>query len=105
MKNSNILTVYTTVSDEKEAESLIQKLLNDKLIACGVSWPVNSQYNWQGKVVNDGEYIAFLKSSLRMESELMEKIEQYHPYDTPVIMINETRVNPKYGEWVEGEVK
>lgn len=101
----NILTVYTTLSNEKEADDLIQILLDERLIACGVSWAVKSQYNWKGEVMNDGEYVAFLKSSLRVETELIEKIEEHHPYDTPSILMNETRVNPKYHEWVEGEVK
>jgi len=105
MTNSTILTIYTTISNEEEAGKLIRTLLEKRRIACGVSWEANSQYNWKGEAVNDGEFVVFLKSSIRFENSLMEEIEKIHPYDTPAILMNETRVNRGYFEWVEGEVK
>ena len=103
--NPLILTIYTTVSNETDAKNLIRILLENRLIACGVSWETGSQYNWQGKTVDDQEYVVFMKSSVRLENFLIQEIEKIHPYDTPAILINETKVNRGYFEWVEGEVK
>lgn len=105
MKDSTILTIYTTISNEEEAKKLIRILLENRLIACGVSWEVNSQYNWKGETVNDGEFVVFMKSSIRFENSLIGEIEKIHPYDTPAILMNETKVNRGYFEWVEEEVK
>lgn len=103
--NPLILTIYTTITDEAEAKKLIRILLENRFIACGVSWKANSQYNWQGKAVDDQEYVVFMKSSVRLENSLIQEIEKIHPYDTPAILISETKVNQAYYEWVEEEVK
>lgn len=105
MENHKILVLYTTIGNEEAAEELIRHLLAEKLIACGVSWPVRSQYHWKEKTVTEGEYAVIMKSSLRHRERLETIAEKRHPYETPALLFSETEVNVGYFEWVEEETQ
>ena len=95
-----IITCYTTISDRDSSHRLIEQLLKSKLIACGVSWPANSQYNWKKEPVSTEEYIVFMKSSLQLKERLVSRIQDFHPYDVPCILIQEMECNLSYYDWV-----
>jgi periplasmic divalent cation tolerance protein len=95
-----IITCYTTISDKDGSSRLIEQLLKSKLIACGVSWPANSQYNWKEGAVSADEHIVFMKSSLQLKERLVSRIQDFHPYDVPCILIREVECNLSYYEWV-----
>lgn len=100
-----IITCYTTVSEENSPEKLISHLLKLKLIACGVSWPANSQYNWEQKIASEGEHLILMKSSLELKDRLVSRIQDSHPYDVPCILIREVECNLAYHDWVEEQVR
>lgn len=100
MSLPEIITCYTTITDQESADKLIDKLLKSKLIACGVSWPVNSQYNWKQEAVSESEFVVFMKSSLDMKERLLSRIQDFHPYDVPCILIREVECNLAYQDWV-----
>lgn len=95
-----IITCYTTITDQQSAERLINQLLETRLIACGVSWSVHSQYKWQNELRNEGEYVVFMKSSVDVKERLVSRIQDFHPYDVPCVLIQEVESNPAYCDWV-----
>lgn len=101
MSLPKIITCYTTISDKESSTKLIEKLLQSKLIACGVAWPAQSQYNWEGNVTTEGEYLIYMKSSLALKERLLSRIQDYHPYDVPCILVREVECNLSYHDWVE----
>ncbi len=101
MSDSQILTCYTTIGSEKEAHELINKLLNSKLIACGVTWPATSFFEWKGKVDNEEEYIIYCKTSLQVKDRFKKEIDRQHPYDVPCLLFSEVETNASYFKWVQ----
>ncbi len=101
MSLPKIITCYTTISDKESSEKLIKQLLESKLIACGVSWPAHSQYNWQQEMMTEEEYVVYMKSSLDLKDRLLSRIQDFHPYDLPCILIHEVECNLAYYDWVE----
>lgn len=100
MSLPKIITCYTTVTDQESAEKLIDQLLDSRLIACGVSWSVHSQYFWNHESHGEGEYVAYMKSSLDLKDRLLSRIQDFHPYDLPCILIREVECNLAYYDWV-----
>lgn len=100
MSLPKIITCYTTVSDQQSAEVLVKQLLDTRLIACGVSWKIHSQYNWQDESQNEGEYAVLMKTSLELKDRLLSRIQDFHPYEVPCILLREVECNPAYYDWV-----
>ena len=100
MSLPKIITCYTTLGDQQSAESLISQLLDSRLIACGVSWSVHSQYNWQQESHAEGEFVVLMKSSLDLKDRLLSRIQDFHPYDLPCILLQEVECNLAYYDWV-----
>ena len=102
MKLSILYVPYPT---EEEAINAISVMLDKKLIACGNIYRSNSIYKWKGKVVNEPEYVAFVKTSSDKADVAMEKIKELHSYDTPCIIHKIATANQEYITWVHDCVK
>lgn len=105
MSLPKIITCYTTVPLELDAEILISQLLDTRLIACGVSWSVHSQYHWQDESHSEGEYAVLMKSSYELKDRLLSRIQDFHPYDVPCILIQEVECNLAYYDWVNQQTR
>ena len=59
-----MIIVETTFNKKEDAESTVNFLLEEKLIACATYKNVESTYAWEGKIENDEEILVkvyFLK--------------------------------------------
>lgn len=101
------LQIFTTFPDKPGAHRLIQTLLQERLIACAqIIGPVSSSYRWQGKIVNDREYLCILKTSRRLYSRLNNRIKKLHPYEVPeIIALPITTGSADYFRWLTEELK
>ena len=100
-----IISVYTTFPDQASAEQMAQYLLEHKLIACANIFPVQSIYTWQGKVENENEYVALVKSAPHKWPSINDAVERLHAYEVPCIVKYEVEANAAYEEWVKKEVE
>ncbi len=100
MSLPKIITCYTTVADMESADLLISQLLEVRLIACGVSWPIQSQYTWHNEPQKEGEYVVLMKSALDLKDRLVSRIQDFHPYEVPCILLQEVESNLAYFDWV-----
>jgi len=86
LKESYIVVMVTT-GTKVEAETIVQKLLEKKLVACGnILGPISSHFHWSGKIESAEEYLVLLKSREDLFEELSETLKTVHSYEVPEIL-------------------
>ena len=86
MRNSYIIIIVTTASRE-EAETIVQRLLEARLIACAnIIGPVSSHFHWSGKIEKAEEYLIIMKSRQDLFEKLSEAVKALHSYEVPEIL-------------------
>jgi len=86
LDNSYILVLVTTAS-KTEAETIAQRLLEAKLIACAnIVGPVQSRFLWSGKIDSAEEYLVFMKSRRDLFGKLSDSVKALHSYEVPEII-------------------
>ena len=76
-----------TTASKKEAETIAQRLLEAKLIACAnIIGPVSSRFLWSGKIDKAEEYLVFMKSRMELFEKLSESVKASHNYEVPEII-------------------
>ncbi|WP_264687512.1 MULTISPECIES: divalent-cation tolerance protein CutA [unclassified Wolbachia] len=103
---SNLVLVYINFSNLKEAKTISEELLNEKLIVCVNIFPeVNSLYLWEGKINSNCEIVAIMKSRNDQTDKIVEKIEAMHSYDQPaVVIIPIGKANKSFTNWVNNVI-
>ncbi|MDX5495487.1 MULTISPECIES: divalent-cation tolerance protein CutA [unclassified Wolbachia] len=103
---NNLVLIYTTFSSLKEAKTVSEELLNEKLIVCVNIFPeVNSLYLWEGKISNSCEVVAIMKSKNDQIDKIVEKIEAMHSYDQPAIAVMSIeKANKSFTNWANSVI-
>lgn len=97
-----MIIIYTTFPNEEKALEVCKKLLEERLIACFNIFQINSGYWWNGKITEDNEYAAILKTSKFKEQDLFTRLKELHPYTVPAIFSIEVKnVDKDYQQWLE----
>ncbi|WP_194756812.1 divalent-cation tolerance protein CutA [Aliidiomarina indica] len=96
------LMVFCTVPSTDTARDLAQRLVKEKLVACvNIQSGIESVYEWEGEVEHSSEALLILKTTDARYPELEQKLQAWHPYDTPEILaIPVTKGLPSYIQWV-----
>ena len=102
MKNEKEIGVaVTTCSSKESASRIVNDLLRKNLIACGqVEGPIESTYQWKGKLEKDTEWRISLKFDPGKEVELHEVVKVLHPYDNPQWIVWKAGASEEYYDWV-----
>ncbi len=90
-----------------EAESLLDSLLEERLVGCGNIVPaVRSHYWWEGRICRDHESLLLMETEERLLPTLLERIPELHSYDVPkVIALDVTESLPAYAQWLTGSLR
>lgn len=80
------VTVLTTTATEREAESIAEALLSDRLAACVQIVEIRSRYVWEGEVKHEPEQLLLIKSRVDLFEIVRGRIRAMHSYDTPEIV-------------------
>jgi periplasmic divalent cation tolerance protein len=99
-----MILVYITNPDEETAKKVSKHLLEKKLIACSNIFPIKSMYWWEGKIEDDHEVIALIKTREENYVTIVQEVEKIHPYDTPCIIRIKAEANKSYQQWLEREI-
>lgn len=93
---------FVTFPTKEEAEKLIMRLLEDRIIACGnIINSITSLYRWKGNLENETEFLAILKTTEQQASRLNEFIEKNHSYETAeCIGFEIKKISGKYRDWL-----
>ncbi len=100
-----MILVYITAKDKAEASKIAHALLEKKLIACAnIIDSVTSIYEWGGRLCEDSEVIAILKSKDDLFEMIKEEILAIHSYENPAIVrINADDASDKFSKWIEAQ--
>lgn len=97
--------VYITCKDKKEARKISKFLLEKKLIACANMFPIESSYWWDGKIIDDNEYVVLGKTIAKNYDKIKKEIKKIHSYSIQCICLLKSESNKEYGLWVKKEVR
>jgi len=100
--NVTQIVVLTTLANGEEAESLVRRLVTDRLVACGtILENARSIYTWKGKLEETPETLVILKTRQDCWEELRATVERLHPYEVPELLALPVDAGlPAYLEWV-----
>ncbi len=97
--------VLTTLGNRVDAQSLVRRLVEDRLVACGtIVENAFSIYEWQGKLEETSEVLVVLKTREDLWDELQKAVRELHPYDVPELLALPVQKGlPAYLEWLAGQ--
>lgn len=98
--------ITTTFDDKEEANSVIDALLEKRLVSCCQLSRIISSYHWKGKIEHSEEYLLQMKSKKILYKEVEQEILKMHSYETPQIIMYEIQDGYKeYLDWIAKETK
>ena len=84
---TNNIVILVTAGSESEAETIAKALVEERLAACvNILNPLRSIYRWEGKVVDDHEWLLVIKTQNERFAAVEEKIKALHSYQLPEII-------------------
>jgi len=93
LEKTFVIALVTT-ANKQEAEKIIRRLLNEKLIACAnIISPVSSHFHWSGKIEKAEECLILMKSRKDLFEKLAETVKSLA---LPIINGSKT-----YLDWLE----
>lgn len=97
------IVVLMTCANEDEAQSIVEKLLDQKLIACAnLTQPVRSLFWWEGKVNSEQEILVVMKTREECFVDLKTLIKSFHSYSVPeIIALPIVAGNEEYLNWID----
>jgi len=97
------IIVFMTTASKREAQRIVQTLLEKRLIACAnILGPVESRFRWQDKINRAKEFLVLMKSDQKLFQELSKAVKERHSYDVPEIVAVPIEAGFKpYLEWLE----
>jgi periplasmic divalent cation tolerance protein len=103
---SNLLQLVTTVDESDKADQIAATLINERLAACvQIDGPITSVYRWEGQVHRDQEWRCTIKTIAERSDEVLRRLEEIHPYDTPEILaIRVDQASEGYAKWARENV-
>jgi periplasmic divalent cation tolerance protein len=102
-----MLVVLTTFAAEDDAVRVTRALLEERLIACANLLPgARSLYSWAGKIQDEREVLALMKTRKQDWPAVMSRLHELHPYDTPeCLALRVASGAPKYLAWLESALE
>lgn len=102
MNACRTVMLYSTFASAEEAKRIVSLLLEERLIACANILPAGtSLYRWQGRVCEEPETIAILKTDSARRDAAMARIRALHSYETPAILAWPAEaVDPSWSAWL-----
>ena len=98
--------IYITCKTGEEARKIASYLLDNRLIACANIFPANSLYRWENKIEDAKEMVIIAKSIKEKFNEIEKEVKRLHSYKTPgIVMIEISKSNKEYLDWVKDEVE
>ncbi len=104
--NDRAVLVISTFADEDSARQFGTSVVESQLAACVNMVPgVSSIYRWQGKIEEESEVIALIKTTSGKLDELEAFLQKNHPYDEPECVVVPIEAGSKgYLDWLRGAI-
>jgi periplasmic divalent cation tolerance protein len=104
---TEMLIVFTSFGSEDEAARVVRTLVEERLIACGNLLPgARSLYRWEGKIADEREVVAILKTRKQDWAALMSRLHELHSYTTPeCVAVRIAAGAPTYMAWLDAALE
>jgi periplasmic divalent cation tolerance protein len=100
--------VLVTCGSLTEARRIARRLASARLAACVniVLSPVESIYNWKGKLEKAREYLLVIKTAAKRLAAMEKEVQRLHSYDVPeFIALPIAAGSRNYLSWLQASVK
>lgn len=96
---------YITLNTHEEAHRLSHALLEQKAAVCTNWFPITCAYRWEGKIVEEGEFVLIVKTQAGYREDIERIIEEQKiAYTKCVAEIVVESLNEPYLQWLNSEV-
>jgi len=104
---TDYLQIMVTAQNNKDLQKISDILLENRLVVCAqIYGPIESKYVWKQNVEKASEWLCIFKTHSNLFDEIVEIIEENHPYEIPEILgIPVAAVSIKYEQWMIKELK
>jgi len=102
-----LIFVLSTFANESQAIKVVDRALNEKLIACAtIIKNASSIYWWKGSIVKSREALVIMKTEKRLFNRLVRLIKKMHSYEVPeIVALPVIEALPAYVEWIKSSLK
>jgi periplasmic divalent cation tolerance protein len=94
------MIVLTTVADEAAADRIGRMLLEERLVGCVNSLPVQSTYRWKGAIEQAPERLLIMKTAEDLRDRLEKRLLELHPYEVAEFVAFPAAASPAYLAWL-----
>jgi periplasmic divalent cation tolerance protein len=100
---SDPIVVLVTCGSEEEAMRIANSLIEERLAACvNIISPVHSIYRWEGKILDEKEWMLIIKTQEGRFEDLEKKVKSLHSYSVPeIIALPIVEGSAPYLKWLE----
>ena len=96
--------IETAFDNIEEAKKVIDRLLEEKLVASCQMIESNSKWNWKQEIEESKEYLVFMKIKKSLQEKIFKIIKEKHSYDCfEFAVFDLNSCNNDYLDWIEGE--
>jgi periplasmic divalent cation tolerance protein len=102
---TDAVMVFTTLQTSEAARVLVERLVAQRLVACGTIVPAaTSVYHWEGTITAASEALVLLKTTRDRWPALRAAVDRDHPYRVPELLaVPVVDGLPAYLAWVSAE--
>ena len=101
---SKYCMIETAFGNLDEAKKVIDRLLEEKLVASCQLLESSSKWNWKNELEEGKEYLVLMKTKKSLQETIYTVIKQIHSYDCFEFAVFElTSCNEEYLNWIEEE--
>ncbi|MFQ5919738.1 MAG: divalent-cation tolerance protein CutA [Thermoplasmata archaeon] len=94
--------LYMTVGDAKEARSIVLRLVEDGLVACGNIFPIQSIYRWKGAIEEEKEVAVIMKTRQELVQQAIAVAQKAHSYEVPCVVAYAMETGSEdYLRWID----
>lgn len=102
----SVAVVLSTFPNADVASRVARTLVEERLCACVNLVPaIRSIYVWDGKVCDEAEVLAVLKTTTDRGAALKARLLALHPYDVPEVLELDATASEHYLAWVTSSVR
>jgi len=100
-----MIICYVTCKNKKQANKISNSVIKEKLAACANIFPVESMYQWKGKICHVKETVLILKTTARLWKQLKLRVNALHDYELPCIIKINAKANAPFEQWIQYQTK
>ena len=97
--------IEVAFDDISEVNKVVNKLLEEKLVASCQMVESNSRWNWKKELESSKEYLVFMKTKVDLQERIYDVIRSIHSYDTfEFAVFPFTSCSKDYLNWIDEEI-